>query len=392
MQNKKLPTEHALVVGGTSGIGLAVVYYLLENGCSHISVLGLEDHELPKSDKIEYIHFNFMCDDFSIFDNFNDISALFITAGFGRVAFFKDLSEAEIQKLIKVNEESIIRIIKHFYNQLLDNKDFYCGVMGSISGLINSPLFSVYGATKAAVCSFISSVNAELEYNNSPNRILNSSPGNIKGSRFEGADNTNVNMLYNFASEFTRRAFCRELLYIPECENIYANVIKRSHDNTQKYGLESIQYKIDNHRLPDKGKPQIKIGYLSGTFDLFHVGHLNLLKKAKHYCDYLVVGIHKDASHKGKQTFIPFEERKAIVSSIKYVDEAIMSCPEDVDIYKKGIVKYDFLFVGSDYKGTERFNNYEKYFEDKNVQIIYFPYTQGTSSAEIREAILKLGE
>ena len=134
-------------------------------------------------------------------------------------------------------------------------------------------------------------------------------------------------------------------------------------------------------------KPQIVVGYLSGTFDLFHIGHLNLLKRAKQHCDFLVVGIHKDASHKGKSTFIPYEERVEIIRSIKYVDRVIPSEPEDSDIYIKNIVKYDRLFVGSDYKGTERFNRYEAFFADKGVEIIYFPYTQGTSSTQLRDAL-----
>ena len=134
--------------------------------------------------------------------------------------------------------------------------------------------------------------------------------------------------------------------------------------------------------------PQVKIGYMSGTWDLFHIGHLNMMKRAKQYCDFLVVGVHKDASHKGKDTFIPFEERMEIVRNVKWVDQVIPSLPEDSDVYKKGLVKYDMLFVGSDYKGTERFNRYEVYFADKGVKIIYFPYTQSTSSTQIRNLII----
>ena len=128
-----------------------------------------------------------------------------------------------------------------------------------------------------------------------------------------------------------------------------------------------------------------KIVLVKGTFDLFHIGHLNLIKRAKEQCDYLIVGVHPNASHKGKETFIPFEERKEIIKSCKYVDKVIDSLPEDSDIWD--LYHYDKLFVGSDYKGTERFNNYEKYFEDKGVDIIYFPYTQGISSTKITEAL-----
>jgi glycerol-3-phosphate cytidylyltransferase-like family protein len=101
------------------------------------------------------------------------------------------------------------------------------------------------------------------------------------------------------------------------------------------------------------------------------------------------VGVHKDASHKGKTAFIPFDERVDIVRNIKYVDQVIQSEPEDSDVWTKGIVKYDYLFVGSDYKGSERFDRYEDYFKDKGVTIVYFPYTQGTSSTQLRKAIEK---
>lgn len=129
----------------------------------------------------------------------------------------------------------------------------------------------------------------------------------------------------------------------------------------------------------------IKIGYLSGTFDLFHVGHLNLLERAKKYCDYLVVGVNSNASHKGKVTFIPLEERMRIVGAIGIVDKVVEALPEDSEAWDE--IRYDYLFVGSDYKGSERFNRYEEYFADKNVEIIYFPYTQGTSSTQLREVL-----
>lgn len=130
-----------------------------------------------------------------------------------------------------------------------------------------------------------------------------------------------------------------------------------------------------------------KIGYLSGTFDLFHIGHLSLLERAKKHCDYLIVGINKDASHKGKVTFIPLEERMRIVGAISVVDRVIEAPSQDDDAWNE--IKYDYLFVGSDYKGSERFNRYEEFFRDKGVKIVYFPYTQGTSSTKLREVLDK---
>ena len=127
------------------------------------------------------------------------------------------------------------------------------------------------------------------------------------------------------------------------------------------------------------------IGYTTGVYDMFHIGHLNILKRAKAQCDYLIVGVHKSGSWKGKETYIPFEERTEILRSIKYVDEVIESFTEDSDAYDA--VHFDKLFVGSDYKGTERFQRYEEYFKDKGVEIVYFPYTKSTSSTQLRKAI-----
>lgn len=127
------------------------------------------------------------------------------------------------------------------------------------------------------------------------------------------------------------------------------------------------------------------VGYLSGTFDLFHIGHLNLIRRAKEQCDYLIVGINSSGKWKGKETFIPYEERKEIVGACRYVDKVVDSCPEDSEAWE--IWHYDKLFVGSDYKGSERFNRYEEFFKDKEVEIVYFPYTQSTSSTQIRELI-----
>ena len=179
----------------------------------------------------------------------------------------------------------------------------------------------------------------------------------------------------------------QQTLFIPHFEDIYRDVLARYNDDPNRFGVESYHYKKECGRLTLE--PQVTIGYLSGTFDLFHIGHLNIIRRAKQYCDYLVIGVHKDGSHKGKEVFIPFEERVDIVKNIKYVDKVIQSEREDCDVYLKGIVKYDKLFVGSDYKGTERFKRYEQIFADKEVEIIYFPYTTGTSSTQLRAFISK---
>ena len=373
----------AMVVGGSNGIGMGIVQQLLKDNYNKVVVV---DRQKPSisDDRIVFCANNLSRCDMSVFYEYQDIDTLIITAGFGRPASFDTFNEKEIENSFRVNAESIIKIIKAYYSKLIDKDNFDCLIMGSIAGLVSSPLFAVYAATKAALCRFIESINIELEMKDTKNRILNVSPGSIKGTKFNGGDNQ-LEQLENLATELIKRMRDKEELYIPDYEEVYRGVIERYTDDPHKYGLDSYEYKMNSGRL--NNKPQIKIGYLSGTFDLFHIGHLNMLKRAKEKCDYLVVGVHKDASHKGKEAFISFEERSEIVKSIKYVDEVIMSKPEDVDVYED--IKYNYLFVGSDYKGTERFNRYEEFFADKDVEIVYFPYTAGTSSTQLRNAISK---
>lgn len=128
----------------------------------------------------------------------------------------------------------------------------------------------------------------------------------------------------------------------------------------------------------------MKIGYAAGVFDLFHIGHLNLLKNAKGLCDKLIVGVTVDelVAYKGKKAMIPFEDRLEIVRSIKYVDAVVPQYDMDkLTMCKK--LGASVLFVGDDWYGTEKWKNYEKEFEKEGIKIIYFPYTKGISSTQI---------
>ena len=378
--------KKALIVGGSSGIGLALAKDLQQNGYYVYIVANYDpDSGVLNEDNYEFYRSDLQEFDDELFESFArmaDINVLIITAGFGRVSEFEYLHQAEIKKLMNVNAVACIRIIRHFYEHIKSDKLFYTGIMGSIAGFISSPAFSVYAASKAAICRFTESVNIELELAGVKNRILNVSPGVIKGTKFAGTKN-DLNLTSGLAREILKRIFRSEELYIPDYDEIYKGVIERYNKNPHEFGISSYKYKKDNGRIVNEKR--VRIGYLSGTFDLFHVGHLNLLKKAKENCDYLIVGVHDSGAWKGKETFIPLEERKAIVAACKYVDKVVDSCREDSDAWK--LWHYNRLFVGSDYKGTERFNNYEEYFEDKGVEIVYFPYTQSTSSTQIRSAI-----
>lgn len=134
------------------------------------------------------------------------------------------------------------------------------------------------------------------------------------------------------------------------------------------------------------------IGYTTGVFDLFHIGHLNILKKAKQNCDKLIVGVTTDElceEIKGRKPIIPFIERMEIVRSIKYVDEVTPEMNRDKVKALDSIV-FNRIFKGSDWRGTPIWNDLEKEFKKVNVEVMYFDYTDNTSSTLIRNVLTKL--
>jgi len=131
------------------------------------------------------------------------------------------------------------------------------------------------------------------------------------------------------------------------------------------------------------------IGYTTGVYDLFHVGHLNLLRNAKNFCDKLIVGVTTDdlVKYKNKKAVIPYEERSEIVRSIKYVDVVVPQ--ENMDKFSHWEkYKFDIMFVGDDWQNTKKWKDIEKKFNKVGVKIVYFPYTKGTSSTLINSILL----
>lgn len=134
-----------------------------------------------------------------------------------------------------------------------------------------------------------------------------------------------------------------------------------------------------------------KIGYTTGVFDMFHIGHLNILHRASQLCDQLVVGVSTDElvmQYKHKKPIIPYDERVEIVSAIKYVDKVVPQKNMDKlsAMLEEGC---DVIFVGDDWKGTEKWNQFEKEFQKHKIEVVYLPYTKGTSSTILREVLEK---
>ncbi|SMQ58282.1 adenylyltransferase/cytidyltransferase family protein [Agreia sp. VKM Ac-1783] len=133
----------------------------------------------------------------------------------------------------------------------------------------------------------------------------------------------------------------------------------------------------------------IKIGYAAGAFDLFHVGHLNILKHAKSQCDYLIAGVVSDEMltlTKGISPVIPLAERLEIVSHISYVDEARAEVvPDKLDTWRD--IKFDVFFKGDDWRDTDKGRRLEAEFSEVGVEVVYFPYTAHTSSTKLRRIL-----
>ena len=241
--------KNILVVGGANGIGLSIAQEMAHRASTdHVYVVDKsimeEQYAHPK---IESIQFDLTSADYSIFNCFTNINALMITAGFGQLALFKDVSEQYIIDSFNVNTIPVLRLIKHFYNKIEGEEDFYCGVMVSIAGWMSSPFFSVYGATKAALKVFIESINVELQKGGSSNVILNVSPGSIEGTNFYSKGN-NLEILHGLTLEILEHLELKDDVFIPKYDELFREILSRYHDDFRREGAHSYEYKLNNIR------------------------------------------------------------------------------------------------------------------------------------------------
>ena len=246
--------KRILIVGGANGIGLAIATEMASRATTEkvyiVDKAVLADEY--RHPKIESFVFDLTNEYYNFFDRFGDIDGLMITAGFGRLAHFRDIPEQHIISSFAVNTLPALRLIKRFYPKLEGPGDFYCGVMVSIAGWMSSPLFAVYGATKAALKVFIESVNVELRKTGSPNQILDVSPGSIKGTAFNGGG-TDLSLTSNLANEILMHLEAKDDLFIPQYEEVFKDVLRRSHEDFRKEGEHSYEYKMQRMNAGGKG-------------------------------------------------------------------------------------------------------------------------------------------
>lgn len=242
--------KRILVVGGANGIGLSIATELAKR--DEVEKVYIVD-KAPLSEefansKFESFLFDLTNEDYTFFNQFADINALMITAGFGKLALFKDVPESFIMNSFNVNTIPVLRLVHKFYSKLEAKDDFYCGVMVSIAGFMSSPFFAVYGATKAALKIFIESVNVELIKGGSPNCILNVSPGSLKGTSFT-AGKTDLNVTAPMANAIIEHLEAKDDLFIPQYDEVFKNVLERYRADFRAEGEHSYDYKLNSGRV-----------------------------------------------------------------------------------------------------------------------------------------------
>lgn len=242
--------KRILVVGGANGIGLSIAAELAKR--AEVEKVYIVDKALLAEElihpKFESFQFDLTNEDYTFFDRFTDINALMITAGFGKLALFKDVPESYIVNSFNVNTIPVLRLVHKFYGKLEAKEDFYCGVMVSITGFMSSPFFAVYGATKAALKVFIESVNIELIKAGSNNQILNVSPGSLKGTSFNHGK-TDLSLLTPLTRTIIEQLEIKNDLYIPQYEEVFKKVLERYHNDFRAEGSHSYDYKKDSGRI-----------------------------------------------------------------------------------------------------------------------------------------------
>lgn len=244
------------IYGASHGLGLAAAKRLVEDGFT-VELIG-RDFALAQETfaattvadgQVKFIPHDLLVDDLN--NLFAKVAgkplAVFYTAGIGRLQPFCDTDTSYVRACYAINAEIPTVLIKKYYDDLCGREDFYLGCVTSITGQIVSPLFSVYGASKAATSRLIESVNIELKVIGSRNRITDFCPGNFSGSSFSGGP-TDLSKLAELAVQLINTTFSRTGLFIPDYETVYKSVFERYRNDGETFGLSSYEYKMERSR------------------------------------------------------------------------------------------------------------------------------------------------
>lgn len=336
-----------VVIGGTSGIGAAFTEKVTAD-YAEVYVIGLGD-PLVTRENVTAIELDLSRDDLSEFYKvIDECDTLIITAGIGRVDYFENLPVPEIEKTIAINFTNTVKLLKRFYGKLLSGENTYCLTMGSLAGEISSPLFSIYGATKAALNRFTESVNIELECRGSSNRITNVMPISFRGSSFNGGL-TDTDALSQLADECLEKMYEHAASYIPDYEETCRGILERYHANPHKFGLSSFEYKIAGNRISTR--KMYRVGYIQGDFTYVGLREIEVLRNARAQCDRLVVGVLANHSDTLACDSLSFSDRFEYLSAIRYVTECVLVSVPLTQAWDEN--DYDVLFIAETCEGFE---------------------------------------
>lgn len=235
-----------VIIGGSNGLGLAFAQELSKLNYNLI----IYDIIKPSIDikNCQYKKIDLSKDDISCLqEDISNSNGLIYTAGIGKVKQFNEIDFQEIDRTINVNLNSLIKVITMCSDKLLSNDNFDCMCISSIAGLVSSPLFSVYSASKAGVCKYVEAVNTELIKMNSKNRITNVVATAFKGTGFNGLK-TDLKELNNLSLELLDAMNNKEIIHKVN-ENLINSIIARYNESPSKFSLESYDYKINKGRL-----------------------------------------------------------------------------------------------------------------------------------------------
>lgn len=233
-----------VIIGGTSGLGLSIAIELRDRFCNaNILLVGQTkpEHLCTK------FSFDFMQIDLSS-PNYDwnfclDSNFIIYAAGVGRITPFEEIEENEINKTISINAINAIHLINSKKKELISQDNCQISIVTSIAGKIPSPLFALYAASKALLCSYISSVNIELLKKKTKNRIIEIAPGYIEGTALYGKK-INLDKLSSVSKTILNEIENKKCLIIPQDEKMYLEILERAHKNPSEFGNQSYEYKL----------------------------------------------------------------------------------------------------------------------------------------------------